>query len=272
MEGCILTTTVAALPSNSDYDVPFDAEIQFGTESFFNIGSPTLIQPPAALNGDYIEYFASLLTNPGSSSVDGSQAVRKNGSDVLTGFQYDNLSQGPVAMRTGPELFATSDNFSFRYRTFGTGGSAIQNLITFGCIVNPHNHLLGLVNAEAVVGTAVNSLTLIPWQVANVMDTAKTFDGTSLFTAPPGAVAAVVAVYGSTNPGSNNTVTYRVDKNGIEVRRTVFATQFRLGWGGNFLVDVAPGDTIGIRLQKDNVLLAGTHVIIEWYGDQPPPP
>lgn len=270
LEGCILSSTSIVYPSNTDYAVPWDTEFRLGETSFFDVGTDdTVLEMPADVDGKYVEFFGALAnSSAGAVGQDGNTAIQRvSPLTTLTGMQHDNLRWQPFAQRTGLHQVSAADTYRILYRTFGGTGAAEDARCSFGCLVNPQNHLLGLVEAQGVSpGQNVGSGVILQWDTPNI-DTLSTHDGSTLFIAPPHSKAAVLTVYGATDPGSNTFVTWSIDKNLSQIRRAWYDSQFRAGWGGCWLIDVRPRDSLRVFLEGANTTVPGEmHINIEWYG------
>jgi len=271
LQGCVLSSTSIVYPSNTDYPVPWDTEFQFGDLSFFDVGTDdTVLDMPVDVDGELVEFFGALAnSSAGGVGQDGNTLVQRVSPSVLVlnGMQHDNLRWQPFAQRTGLHQVSSGDTFRTLYRTFGTTGAANDARCHFGCLVNPQNHLLGLVEAQGVSpGQNVSTGANLQWDTPNI-DTLSTHDGSTIFTAPPRAKACVVTLYGSTTPGSSGFVTWAIDKNLSQYALAQYDSQFRAGWGGCWLIPVRGGDTIRAYLDGSNTTIpAETHINIEWYG------
>jgi len=267
MQGCILGTTSASYPSNSNYQVPWDSETQFGTESFQN---GNLIEIPNFAGTETAEFFFRTVTTAGATSADNTMRIeRQSDGEVLADFQTDNPKYGPCAIRTGAFEVSSGDQFKAIYRSFGTTGACDLDKTFFGCIINPQDHLLGMAQGTNASAQNTTSGVVLDWTA--VVDTLSTHNVSTtdpdLFTAPTDCVAAVCNVAVQTDSSSSD-AELSIRKNGTEVALFKIAAQFRAGWLGAHLIDVTSGDELQFHLTHGggNTLNTQTTVTIEWYG------
>lgn len=267
MQGCILGTTTASFPSSVDYTVPFDSEVSFGSETFRN---GNYIEIPNFENAETAEFFYSTVSTAGASTCDHIHIILRVGdNERLADFQTDDDDFAPCGIRTGAFEVNAGDQFRAFFRSYGTTGACDLDKTFFGCIINPQDHLLGIVQADN--SSAQNTTSGVALEWTTVVDTLSTHNVSAsdpdLFTAPTDAVAAVCNVAVQTD-SSTSTAQLSIRKNGTEVRLFKLGGQFRAGWLGVHLVDVTAGDELQFHLTHSggNTIASQTSVTIEWYG------